>query len=246
MIYRNVAPQIRMPKNVTRRCPNCLRNHLTDRATWICKECKAKQRRAVQADAAPTPSRRMSRRVLHISAVMLLLSTPALRAAVTPPHIPAVIQIESSNNPLAHNQSSGARGLLQITPIVLEEWNQHHPSNQFTLRDLFTPSVNRLIGTWYLTKRLPRLIGSRHPTDLLIGFNYGPAAFNRWRTKHRARYSRLPSETRNYLRRYDRLTRSTVATLVRRPAAKTRITKKPRYTTLTKKGRARNGSRRPS
>ena len=37
--------------------------------------------------------------------------------------VESVIQVESSGNPSAYNEKSGAIGLMQITPIVLKEFN---------------------------------------------------------------------------------------------------------------------------
>lgn len=110
-----------------------------------------------------------------------------------------IIQIESSGNPLAFNRNSGARGLMQITPLCLKEWNNFHSTEQYTLRDLFNPEINIKVGTWYLNQRIPQLL--RHyklavDTDnMLWAYNAGIL---------RVINNEMPKETRDYLRRYRR------------------------------------------
>ena len=59
----------------------------------------------------------------------------------------AIIQTESSGNPLAFNKGSGARGLGQITPIVVQEWNNFHPKNQYTNEDfLVFPNTDKQVN----------------------------------------------------------------------------------------------------
>ena len=41
-----------------------------------------------------------------------------------------IYRIESSHNPKAYNSGSKAKGLGQITPIVLKEWNNYHPNDK--------------------------------------------------------------------------------------------------------------------
>ena len=75
--------------------------------------------------------------------------------------IEAVIQVESGGNSQAYNKNSKATGLMQITPIVLKEFNQVTENKGFGRlnsnelfpayeKDLYNPDVNRYIGTWYL------------------------------------------------------------------------------------------------
>ena len=54
-----------------------------------------------------------------------------------PVNYDAIAQIESSGNPKAFNKKSKARGLLQITPIALADWNQMNPKQTYSEKDLF-------------------------------------------------------------------------------------------------------------
>jgi len=118
-----------------------------------------------------------------------------------------VKQIESGGNPRAYNRGSGARGLYQITPIVLSEWNKIFPKEQHTLDDLFDPIVNTKIARWYFARLAEHYLPSyRIPVNvdnLLIAYNWGIGHLNRW-YKAGADRSRLPADTRKYLDDYHR------------------------------------------
>jgi soluble lytic murein transglycosylase-like protein len=114
----------------------------------------------------------------------------------------AIKQIESSGNPLAFNKGSGARGLYQITPICLKEWNNFHKDDRHSLEDLFIPAVNRKIAVWYLAVRLPQML--RHYgkeviiDNILWGYNAGIGYVVK---------NIKPTETRDYIKKYERLTK---------------------------------------
>jgi soluble lytic murein transglycosylase-like protein len=67
-----------------------------------------------------------------------------------------IAMIESSNNPKAVGKGDDI-GLYQITPILLEEYNQRTKS-AITKAELFDPAVNTKIATWYISKRIPQLL----------------------------------------------------------------------------------------
>jgi len=104
--------------------------------------------------------------------------------------------IESSNNPNAYNKKSKARGLGQITPIVLKEWNNFHPSKTVVEDDLFNPEVNKQIANWYMNERIPAMLKYFKKEDTvmnrLIAYNAGIARVGKV----------LPSETSNYIKKY--------------------------------------------
>ena len=61
--------------------------------------------------------------------------------------VEAVIEVESGGNPNAMSKA-GAIGLMQITPIVLEEWNKNSPFKEpFERNDLFAYGFNITVGT---------------------------------------------------------------------------------------------------
>lgn len=104
--------------------------------------------------------------------------------------------IESSNNPSAYNKRSQARGLGQITPIVLKEWNNFHPNSQVSDDDLFNADVNKQIAEWYMNERIPAMLKYFKKEDnarnRLIAYNAGIARVGQV----------LPKETDDYLKKY--------------------------------------------
>lgn len=105
--------------------------------------------------------------------------------------------IESSNNPLAYNKRSKARGLGQITPIVLEEYNNFH-NLKFESEDLFDEIINKKISDWYMNTRIPSMIKHFKKKDniqnRLIAYNAG---INYVKTGED-----IPVETANYIEKY--------------------------------------------
>lgn len=109
-----------------------------------------------------------------------------------------IMMIESSGNPMAHNKRDDSRGLYQITPICLKEWNNFHPNNIYTMNDLWNPLVNREIAEWYLTNRIPQMIRYyKKPMtteNIIIAYNAG--------ISYVVHGGELPSVTKQYLKKY--------------------------------------------
>jgi soluble lytic murein transglycosylase-like protein len=105
--------------------------------------------------------------------------------------------IESRGNPVAYNKKSGARGLYQITPICLKEYNNFHPKQKYTKLDLFRPDINKKIAEWYLNKRIPQLLKY-----------YGlPVTIENTLWAYNAGIGKVvkniqPTETKNYIKHY--------------------------------------------
>jgi len=110
-------------------------------------------------------------------------------------------QIESSGNPNAYNKGSQAIGLYQITPIVLEEWNNYHPNDKHESDDLYTGEINKKIAEWYMMKRIPQMIKHYGKEDSiqnrLIAYNAGIKY-----VKDGVSVDKLPDETQGYLEKY--------------------------------------------
>jgi soluble lytic murein transglycosylase-like protein len=110
-----------------------------------------------------------------------------------------IIQIESSGNPNAVNKKSGAVGLMQITQIALEDYNNLHPANQFSMNEMRIPEYNKVVGSWYINQRIPEFLKHYDIPDneafRLIAYNYGIGSLKTW-------YNCLPKESINYLSKY--------------------------------------------
>jgi len=111
----------------------------------------------------------------------------------------AIIQIESSNNPKAHNRFTGARGLTQITPIAWRDLRRHHADkyNKLNyLRDIFKPAVAREAGKDYLQILATYLKAKGMPItyhNLLTAYVWGPDNLYKLGIK------KLPKNGRNYV-----------------------------------------------
>lgn len=112
----------------------------------------------------------------------------------------AIAQIESSNNHLAFNKSRGARGLYQITPICLKDYNKFH-AIKYTNKDLFDKVINRKVADWYLHNRIPELLKSKRKEvnleNTVTCYNAGIKYVGR----------KIPRETKKYINKYYKLTR---------------------------------------
>ena len=107
-----------------------------------------------------------------------------------------IIQIESSGNPKAFNKKSKARGLYQITPIVVKEWN-NYKKVKYTNQDMFNPEIAFKVYDWYMNKRIPQMLRHYGLKDTvenrLISYNAG--------IDHAIKGT-IPDETKDYIRKY--------------------------------------------
>ncbi len=156
--------------------------------------------------------------------LMLCLSCRKCEAADI--DISAIIQIESKGKPYALGKD-GEIGLMQIRPIVLMEWYNNvgmfgtgykipgdmwSPivyENNYKKADLFTPSVNVKIGTWYLERIRDHYckVWNIPPTieHIIIGYNWGIGNLKKW-YRAGADWDKLPKTTKKYIKKYRRLT----------------------------------------
>lgn len=142
--------------------------------------------------------------IIALSCCALVWSVPAHADVVNPIgtersfiNLEIIKQIESSGNPRAYNNSSGARGLYQITDICRRDYNKM-TGEQITPDQLFDAQVNERIAAWYINKRIPQML--RHygkPVtikNVLTAYNAGISCVVRGKP--------LPQETVEYIRKY--------------------------------------------
>ena len=85
-----------------------------------------------------------------VSAIWELIQKWAKDRGQDPLFIASVVAQESNFNPNAHNSSSDATGLMQVTPICLSELrNQKIVPNSYTMKSLYDPSIAIEAGTGY-------------------------------------------------------------------------------------------------
>jgi hypothetical protein len=113
-----------------------------------------------------------------------------------------IAKIESSNNPLAYNKSSQARGMYQITPICLKDYNRQNGTT-LPVNALFKPVVARTVAEWVVVKRIPQLLRNYHlqvtETNILMAYNWGVGNLVKKGAQN------APLETKNYVLKYNRL-----------------------------------------
>ena len=109
-----------------------------------------------------------------------------------------IMKIESGGDVWAYNPSSRAKGLYQITPVVLREYNEWHPSRIIGEDEIFLPDRNERVAIWYLSERIPQmLVHFKKPVtarNILISYNAG--------IKYVVKNLELPEETSSYLQKY--------------------------------------------
>lgn len=109
-----------------------------------------------------------------------------------------IYQIESSGNRLSFNKKTGAKGLGQIMPNTLKEWNNYHPKEQHKDSDLYNEDTNKKIASWYMNDRIPKMLKHYKIEDTtdnrLIAYNFGIG--------HLKNGDLLPKETIEYLQKY--------------------------------------------
>jgi len=118
----------------------------------------------------------------------------------------AISYIESRNIPAAFNRKTLATGFYQITPICLKHYNQTH-NTKLMLRDLIDPFVSEAVARWYIEWLYKSLPPAKNPSSalsqILIAYNWGIGNTLKW-LEAGADKTKLPSETREYLKSYDR------------------------------------------
>jgi soluble lytic murein transglycosylase len=118
-----------------------------------------------------------------------------------PALLAAVIYQESKFRPGAKS-SSGAIGLMQLTPATAHGIALRTGGSRFVTSDLLDPELNIRYGAWYLGN-LFRKYGQERL--VLAAYNAGQGNVDRWRSRHEG--IQFP-ETRAYVARVERLQRT--------------------------------------
>lgn len=115
----------------------------------------------------------------HTSIELLIIENSA-RYSVDSALVKAVIRHESNFNPDAVNPSDPSYGLMQIMPILAEDFGIVRDWRNVTDAEIAmikTPAKNIQIGCWFLGKLV-----KKYPLDSAIQmFNVGEAGFNNGR-----------------------------------------------------------------
>jgi soluble lytic murein transglycosylase len=132
---------------------------------------------------------------LHYSAIV---RRRARAENIDPALLAAVIYAESKFRPTAVS-SSGAIGLMQLTPSTAEAIALRTGGTTFRVSDLMNPAINIRYGTWYLRDLLDKY---RSVPLVLAAYNAGQGNVDRWR---RAGEGIQFPETRAYVQRVQQL-----------------------------------------
>ena len=99
---------------------------------------------------------------------------------------------ESSNNPNAVNERTGAKGLMQIMDKTAED-----PGfGVKPLKDPFDPVENVRFGTEYLNAMVKKY--DNNIVNSLAAYNMGPGKTDKWLDAG-GKFDELPKETQNYI-----------------------------------------------
>jgi soluble lytic murein transglycosylase len=116
-----------------------------------------------------------------------------------PAFLAAVIYSESKFRSDAVS-SSGAIGLMQLTPSTARGIAIRTGGNAFRTQDLYNPEINIRYGAWYLDNLFKKY---RTETLVLAAYNAGQGNVDRWRARGEGIEF---AETRAYIKRVEHLT----------------------------------------
>ncbi|MDD5560822.1 MAG: lytic transglycosylase domain-containing protein [Candidatus Omnitrophica bacterium] len=126
-------------------------------------------------------------------------------------NLQAIKTIESDGNCLAFNSRTECYGLYQISKVCLNDFNElNHAS--YSTQDLFEPSINEKIASWYFDRIGQMLNFYRIPVSIetvIASYNWGITNVVRWYGQG-ADIMELPEETRSYIEKYVQLSMAQV------------------------------------
>ena len=114
--------------------------------------------------------------------------------------VPCIITVESDWRVEAVSNKGGV-GLMQITPIVLVEYNTERAKEGYApyiMEEIFDPAVNVRIGTWYLRRLKDHYLCENYTIErLLHAWNGGITKLR----KYNYDCSKMPKESRKFSRK---------------------------------------------
>lgn len=160
-------------------------------------------------------------KVLWLSAITLILLSLCLAVRLCEADeiddlVPFVIQVESSGNPNAVSKA-GCIGLMQISPIVLEEYKREHNSNlwrhyncsfhqdgiwkELDIFDMYETAFNIEVGTWYLKRLRDHYLKSDYTIERMLASYNGGITRMRRLLREGKDWQDMPRESVNYVRK---------------------------------------------
>lgn len=120
----------------------------------------------------------------------------------------AIITIESAGDPKAHNLKTDARGVCQIRPVCLIEFNRLNKKHRVIRpQELFDREKNVVVADWYLNERIPSMLAAYEidvtAENILIAYNWGIGNFHRHLKNG---IGKIPADTIKYVKDYKALT----------------------------------------
>ncbi len=104
----------------------------------------------------------------------------AVRYGVPPRLIAAVIWQETHFHHAAVGRA-GELGLMQVRPVIGQEWAKKEGLARFSRADLIDPETNILVGAWCLRRATDRWADRRDPLPIVLAeYNAGHAQAFRW------------------------------------------------------------------
>lgn len=133
------------------------------------------------------------------------LSVPFAEGAEIDLDVIALIESSGGHDTTAYNVNRAYVGKYQIGQAVLDEIN-HFKKTEYTKHDLLNDETSKYIASWYFERitfylqhyELPNTVA-----NMCIAYNWGIGNL----VKYNKGLKTLPSETRNYLTRYDEYSR---------------------------------------
>lgn len=115
--------------------------------------------------------------------------------------ITRIISIESSGKADAVSDK-GAVGLMGVRKTALDDWNNDHPRERYTMDDLLDEDTNVRVGSWYMNIKIPAMMSLMKIEDTeenrITAYNAGIGNLQ----KILAGEKEIPKETQDYIIKY--------------------------------------------